>query len=195
MKETSDLEENILDYPTPSQIVIIGTNGTGKTTFVEHLLSEELKKGNNHILIVVLDYKDFDHVEYTEKQSIGNFSGVKKIIYFPGLLKTITSDFKNGLVIFSDCRAYLHHWNDDLHCFIIRRRQNFVNSVFVFHDFAEALPKALVFATHYVIFKTIRRRKNLKKCILNQNQIIKAMDRVNARSATQPHYFDILPAE
>ena len=145
MNEKPELKENALDYPTPSQILVIGTNGTGKTTFLENLIRAEREKESNRILIVVPDLLDFDHVEYTEKQSIGNFSGVKKIIYSPGLLKTITSEFKNGLVIFSDCRAYLYHRNDDLNCFMIRRRQNFVNSAFVFYDFADALPKKPLF--------------------------------------------------
>ncbi|MCK9412848.1 MAG: hypothetical protein M0Q53_11145 [Prolixibacteraceae bacterium] len=192
MNQKTEIKENVLDYPIPSQILIIGTNGTGKTAFLETLILTEREKENCRILIIVPDPLDFEHVEYTEKQSIGNFSGVKKISYSPGLIKTITSDFKNGLVIFSDCRVYLHHRNDDLHCFMIRRRQNFVNSAFVFYDFADAIPKTLVFATHFVIFKTIRRRKNLKEYILNSRQVDIVQNRVNANSATQPHYFEIV---
>lgn len=192
MNETSELKENVLDFPTPAQVLIIGTNGTGKTTFIENWISEEMKKENSKILVVEPDDLCSSDIQLIEKQSVNNFLGVRKIIYSPGLLKTITSEFKNGLVIFSDCRAYLHHPNDDLHCFMIRRRQNFVNSAFVFHDFSAALPKALVFATHFVIFKTIGHRKNLKEYILNAKQIDLVRDRVNANSVALPHYFEIV---
>lgn len=185
---------------TPKQIIVLGTNGTGKTTFVKKLVISELKKKDSHILIVVPDDMEWNTVDFVHPkfpERIERYVGARKIIYFDGLLDIIRDRFRNGLIIFDDCRAY---WNKpnavegELHSILIRRRQQMIDVAFSVHGFTELPPKMFTFTTHYVLFRTkdnIDRRKNVIGG--DDFSILKeAQTRINEKAIKDPHYYEII---
>jgi Cdc6-like AAA superfamily ATPase len=184
---------------TPKLIIVLGTNGTGKTTFVKKLLINELKKKDSHVLVTVPDDMEWGSLPYVHPKfphRIENYVGARKVIYFDGLIDVVRERFRNGMVIFDDCRAYWNKQNaveGDLHSLLIRRRQQMIDICAVGHGFTEVPPKFFTFATHYALFKTIDnivRRKN----VINNFEVMKeAQERINQKALTNPHYFEIIP--
>jgi len=181
---------------TPKQIIVLGTNGTGKTTFLKKLVISELKKKDSHILIVVPDDMEWNSVEFVHPkfpERIERYVGVRKIIYYPGLLDIIRERFRNGLLVFDDCRAYFTASLDsDLHSLLIRRRQQMIDIVAVGHGFTEVPPKMFTFATHYALFKTIDNIDRRKNFIQNYPVMKIAQERINNKSQIEPHYHEVI---
>ena len=181
---------------TPKQIIVLGTNGTGKTTFVKKLVANELKKNDSHVLVTVPDDMEWPTLPYVHPRfphRIENYVGARKIIYEPGLLDIIRERFRNGLVVFDDCRAYFTASLDqDLHSLLIRRRQQMIDIVAVGHGFSEVPPKFFTFATHFALFKTIDNINRRKNFIQNFEEMKEAQARINEKSKVDPHYFEII---
>ena len=182
---------------TPKQILILGTNGTGKTTLAKKLVLNELKKKDSHILIVVPDEMEWDavpwvHPSFTHR--IRTYVGARKIIYQKGLIENIRENFFSGLVLFDDCRAYFTAALDnDLHALLISRRQKMIDIIACGHGFTEVPPKMFTFATHYALFKTIDNIERRKNVIQNFEVMKEAQARINQKAQTDPHYYEIIP--
>jgi hypothetical protein len=180
----------------PRQIVIIGTNGTGKSTFAKKLIANELKKKDSHVLIVVPDDLEYPNIPYVHPKfthRIATYVGARKVIYEPGLLDNIGANFRNGMVHFEDCRAYFRASLDEsLHSLLIRRRQKMLDIMVVGHGFTEIPPKFFTFATTYVLFKTIDQISRRRDCIQNFDVMAAAQARVNERARTNPHYYEVI---
>lgn len=181
---------------TPKQILVMGTNGTGKTTFVKKLVINELKKPDSHILVVVPDDMEWNSLEYVNSRfphRIEWYKGARKIIYFDGLLPIIRENFRNGLIVFDDCRAYFTaSLDNDLHSLLIRRRQQMIDICAVGHGFTEIPPKMYTFATHYALFKTIDNIERRKNVIQNFDELKAAQLRINEKAQSDPHYFEVI---
>jgi ABC-type Mn2+/Zn2+ transport system ATPase subunit len=181
---------------TPKQIVVLGTNGTGKTTFVKKLVINELRKKDSHVLIVVPDDMEWHTIPWVNPRfphRIESYVGARKVAYFPGLLDIIRDKFRNGLVVFDDCRAYFTAaLETDLHSLLIRRRQQMIDIVAVGHGFTEVPPKFFTFATHFTLFKTcdnINRRKNY---LMNYEAMQAAQKSINEKAIKNPHYYEVI---
>jgi len=177
-------------------ILLIGYNGTGKSTVLKKLIINELKKEDGRALLVTPDDIEFPSVEYVHPrfpERIAWYKGVRKIIYYPGLLQIIADNFRHGLLAFDDCRAYLTASLEmDLHNLLIRRRQKSIDIVAVGHGFTEIPPKFFTFCSEIILFKTIdniEKRKNVLKDFETMKQ---AQDRVNEKAVNNPHYFEII---
>jgi len=181
---------------TPKQIIVLGTNGTGKTTLVKKLVINELKKADTQVLVVVPDDMEWNSIPWVNPrfpQRIESYVKVRKVVYFEGLLDIIRDKFRNGLVVFDDCRAYFTAaLENDLHSLLIRRRQQMIDIIAVGHGFTEVPPKFFTFATHYALFKTcdnIQRRKNY---MMNYDSMAEAQKRINEKAIKDPHYYEII---
>lgn len=181
---------------TPKQIIILGTNGTGKTTLAKKLVLNELKKEDSHVLIVTPDDMEWNTIPYVHPKfthRIATYVGARKVIYEPGLIDNIRVNFKNGLLLFDDCRAYFTSSLDSsLHSLLIRRRQQMIDIIAVGHGFTEVPPKFFTFATHFALFKTIDNIERRKNVIQNYEVIKQAQERINQRAEIEPHYFEII---
>lgn len=184
-----------MERPTKLSIVL-GYNGTGKTTIVKKIVLNELKH-QRRALIVTPDDIEWDTLEMVHPRfpsRIANYVGARRIIYTNGLLPIISEHFRNGLLIFDDCRAYFTASLDgDLHELLIRRRQKMVDIIAVGHGFTEVPPKFFTFASEIILFRTndnIDKRKNV---LNNFDEMKAAQARINTIATSKnPHYFEIL---
>ena len=174
--------------------IILGFNGTGKTT----LLNEILDKSGQKSLIITPDDIEWQHcgaVELTTPDDF-MFEGIRRHIFNPAK-KVGTLDrleyFKKGSIVFDDCRAYLGSSTDDrIRQLIIRRRQRMVDVFAVGHGFNEVPPVFFTFATNIILFRTVDNIARRKNCLKDFDLMAKAQERVNEKAKTNPHYFEVL---
>ena len=185
-----------LEGRTSKLMIVLGTNGTGKTTLAKKLVLNELKKKDSHILIVTpddMEWRSIPWVHPSFKHRIRTYVGVRKIIYEKGLLDNIWKNFRNGMLIFDDSRVYFKAKTDDeLQTVLIRRRQITSDIVVVGHGFTQTPPAFFTFATHFILFKTIDNIKRRKDFIQNFEEMETAQKRVNEKATKDPHYFEII---
>lgn len=181
---------------TTELIVVLGYNGTGKTTLVKKIVLNELKHGRR-VLIVTPDDIEWQTIEMVHPrwpERIRNYVGARRIIYYDGILPIITENFRNGLLIFDDCRAYFNASLDrDLHELMIRRRQKMIDIIAVGHGFTEVPPKFFTFASKIILFRTIDNIDRRKNVLRDFEAMKKAQSEVNQIAETSnPHYNRII---
>ena len=165
-------------------IVVTGINGTGKTTIIKKFVIAALKAGQR-VLVVTPDpaeWTTLPEIHERFRERIEWYKGGRRMIYQKGDLKLINDYYRNGLLVFDDCRVYLDaKTSDEIHTVLIRRRQFMLDLIFVAHGFTEIPPKFFTFADHFIIFKTldsidVRKQqlgssfKNIKKVVEDVNQ-------------------------
>ena len=190
------MKEKAIESRTPNQIIILGTNGTGKTTLTKQLVLNEIRKQGSHVLVVVPDDMEWNslpwvHPAYTYR--IERYVKARKICYYEGLLPVIKEKFRDGLLLLDDCRAYFSAAMDkDLASLLIRRRQMMMDIIAVGHGFTEVPPRMFTFATHFILFKTIDNIDRRKNVIPNFDILKEAQIRINKKAETDPHYYEII---
>lgn len=177
-------------------IIVLGYNGTGKTTLVKKTVLNELRH-NRRALIVTPDDAEWQTIEAVHPkwpERIKNYVGARRIIYYNGLLPIITENYRNGLLIFDDCRAYLTASLDmDLHNLMIRRRQKMIDIIAVGHGFTEVPPKFFTFASHIILFRTIDNIERRKNVLRDFAEMKAAQEAVNHIAETQnPYHYQII---
>lgn len=144
----------------PQCNILVGVNGTGKTSFLKNIL-EHTVNDKNRALIVTPDPAEWRSVEEVAGRDIAAFAGIRKIIYHPGAPDDIQRYYSNGMLIFDDARVYIHAQSDDFMQWIqIRRRQVGVDFFCCFHGLTQVPPVFFTFATNIVLFYT---KDNIKR--------------------------------
>lgn len=148
----------MMRYPMCS--ILVGINGTGKTTFIKKVL-ERTVNDNNRALIVTPDPAEWRAVEEVSGTAISRFRGVKKIIYHQSCMEEIQRYYTNGILVFDDARVYIHAQSDDFMQWLqIRRRQVGVDLFCNFHGLTQVPPVFFTFATNIILFYT---KDNIKR--------------------------------
>jgi GTPase SAR1 family protein len=180
------------------QIIIVGTNGTGKTT----LLAELVKNANNtgrRALIITPDPVEWQNVEEIQPDSNllrqNGFTGVRKIVYYSEseTLKPISDHYFDGLLIFDDCRAYFGSQTlPTLKNIFIRRRQYMRDIIIVGHGFTDIPPQYYTYTTMFILFKTVDNIIKRKNTISNFDEVKRITEKVKQKAKTNPHYKEII---
>lgn len=145
-------------YPICS--ILVGINGTGKTSFVNNILQQTVND-NNRALIVTPDPTEWRQIEEVAGRDIATFKGIRKIIYHTGCMEEIQRYYHNGMLIFDDARVYIHSQSDSFMQWLqIRRRQVGVDFFCMFHGLTQVPPIFFTFATKLVLFYT---KDNIKR--------------------------------
>lgn len=180
-------------YPVCS--IIVGINGTGKTSFVKNIL-EHTVNAKNRALIVTPDPSEWRQVEEVSGREIATFKGIRKIIYHGDCMDEIQTYYSNGMLVFDDARVYIHAQSDDFMQWLqIRRRQVGVDFFCMFHGLTQVPPVFFTFCTNLVLFYT---KDNIKRRAEYVDEAdFQAIQDAKARIAKKvedgnPYYYEIL---
>lgn len=180
-------------YPVCS--ILVGINGTGKTTFIQRLLQNTVTE-NNRALIVTPDPSEWRSVTEISGTEISRFHGIRKIIYHTSCMDDIQRYYSNGILVFDDCRVYIHAQSDDFMQWLqIRRRQVGVDLFCNFHGLTQVPPVFFTFATNIVLFYTKDNIKRRAEYVDEQdfNDIQDAKSRIAKKvAAGNPYAYEII---
>lgn len=172
-------------------VCLLGTNGTGKTSFLRALV----EKLETRVLVITPDDIEWSDCPLNELERASNFrfDGIQRHIFDPKTTLGKIEHFQKGVIIFDDCRAYLTANTDQaIRQLIIRRRQREVDVFAVAHGFTEMPPVFFTFASEIVLFETkdnIVRRKN---CLKDYERVLEVQQQVNAKAKKNPHYKEVI---
>jgi len=176
-----------MSYRQSLFFIIVGTNGTGKTTLLNKLINEKGGKA----LIVDPDGLEWQQVEEIRSEQAGELkSGQAKILFpQPDDIENLM-EYQNGSLVLDDCRFYLNNRLDEsIRRILIRRRHNSVDVFAVAHGLTEVPASFYTFATHLICFKTndslVRLRNTTDKEKIHRLRT--AIDEVN-RHPNHHHY-------
>lgn len=180
-------------YPVCS--ILVGINGTGKTTFVKKIL-ERMVTDTNRALIVTPDPAEWRAVDEVSGTGISRFKGVRKIIYHKSCMEEIQRYYTNGILIFDDARVYIHAQSDDFMQWLqIRRRQVGVDLFCCFHGLTQVPSVFFTFASNLILFYTKDNIKRRAEYVDEQdfNEIQEAKARISKRvSHGDPYAYEII---
>ena len=176
--------------------IVLGTNGTGKTTLLKKIVLAALKN-NERVLIVTPDFVEWTNIQQIKGMSttLKKFKGARRIVYDNDeTLQSIMDHFGNGLLIYDDCRSYFRsNIGEKIREQFIRRRQHKLDIFFVGHGFTEVPPVVFTFANNIILFKTrdnIHRRKNY---IQDFDKMLQKQTEINNLAEKNPHYHEVIP--
>lgn len=180
-------------YPLCS--ILVGINGTGKTSFVKNIL-EHTVNAKNRALIVTPDPAEWRAVEEVSGREIATFKGIRKIIYHTDCMSEIQTYYSNGMLVFDDARVYIHAQSDDFMQWLqIRRRQVGVDLFACFHGLTQVPPVFFTFASNMVLFYTKDNIKRRGEYVDESDfqAIQEAKDRIAKKvEGGNPYYYEII---
>lgn len=170
--------------------IILGYNGTGKSTAVKQIVAGHNISPTGKALIITPDpveWLDVEETKLTEKSDL-EFTGVRKYVWnedekvsVKAMLR-IKKYYKDGLLVFDDCRSYLDvrtpPW---LKYFYIRRRQKMIDVIMVGHGFTEVPPRAFTSCSDLILFYTKDNILLRKKDLVNFEELLSHQSRVNKK--------------
>jgi GTPase SAR1 family protein len=182
--------------------LVLGFNGTGKTTYLRSLLEHMLQNANDNnqrlkILIVTPD--DTEWQDYPENNLDTPddyvFNGIQRHVWQEQYadikhysLQRIAL-FNNGIIVFDDCKVYFgDNLPQEIINLFVRRRQRSLDVFFVGHGFTTIPPRAFTYYSDAILFRTVDNIDRRKNCISNFDYFKKQQAFVNHRAQKDPHY-------
>jgi len=182
--------------------LLIGTNGTGKSTLARKLIDAKLQSNHAKVLVITphdtewLDVPVLDLHTVTKKafEQMHSFTGIRKhTAYDETFLKIIAHPqlyYRNGLIVFDDCRAYLESAIEkETRAMFISRRQRKIDMIAVAHGFTDIPPKFFTFATDLYLFRTLDGLRSRKGVFFNMDTLEKYREAVNQRAQIDSHFY------
>lgn len=172
--------------------LVVGINGTGKTTWLNNEVVNKCKK----CLIITPDPSEWKGIPTIKNEDIRTLNGIGKIIYEKDTLNFVRNNYFGGSLILDDAMSYLNEFTPEAMQFLYtRRRQRGVDIYIVAHGLRQLPPKSFTFASWLILFNSVENfqgRKNLihpetfEKIINAQNEIMKKV------SSGYPYYYKII---
>ena len=123
--------------------IVLGFNGTGKTTYLRNTLQSlwvAAKNRSERLKILIVTPDDAEWTQFPENllQTPDDFvfDGIQRHIFNEQHTLNILAYYKNGIIVFDDCRCYFKDNVDPrITELLIRRRQRAVDVFAVGHGF------------------------------------------------------------
>ena len=175
--------------------LVVGINGTGKTTFLQHNVVEKSRK----CLVVTPDEMEWRHLPTVSTPSeIYNIQQPSRIIYQgPETISTVIHNFYGGALILDDARSYIGAMtSDELNYLYIRRRQRAVDIYIVAHGMRQVPVQCFTYMSFLILFLTTENISDRRKDIDPElyARILQAKERLKARRSKEhnPHVYEII---
>lgn len=135
--------------------LVVGINGTGKTTFLRKNVVERSRKS----LVVTPDEAEWRFLPtVSSAQEIYNLQGAARLVCDGSeeQLLMVTRSFYGGALVFDDAMAYLQFGSTSpvMRYVYIRRRQYGVDIYLVAHGLRQVPVQAFTFGSHLILFAT-----------------------------------------
>ena len=174
--------------------MVIGANGTGKTTYLKKLADAAIKRGERVLVVTthVEEWTEFPDLAHTAA-AVQSFIGGGRLLYMDKSTLDLVALFRVGLLFFDDCRTYLTATTDTaLFRVMISRRQQMVDVCAVGHGFTHIPPAFFTYTTHVVLFHTTDNISTRKNVLHDFAKMKAAQARVNAHAAKHPHHYEVI---
>lgn len=160
------------------RIIIVGTNGTGKSTFADKVINATVEGfEDKHALAVLPDdseplFRPYNELQENELKYINQIANKKNKIFFekPKLFNEIQEHFRNGTLVLDDVRFYSGSIDEGIRRLFIRSRQNNIHILYICHGLSEISPSIITFATKIVLFNTVDSWQRLRNKIPNPDK-------------------------
>ena len=175
-------------------MVILGKKNTGKTTYVRRIIRQSLQ-AKRRVLVVTPNYDDFQGIPMVNPrfpQRIATYKGARRIVCVaePKTVDEICKDFRHGLLVFDDCRAYIGDKPSIyLKNMLISARHYDVDIIAVGHGLTTVPPQFFAYATHFMVFATTDNPVKRKNDVRNFPALEATVNQVN-HDATLPEAKD-----
>ena len=183
------------------QTIILGFNGTGKSTLTRKIVETYVAKPGRKALIITPDSSEWTDYEETElkRPSDFQFEGVRRYIWTfinkedQAAMQRLREFYFDGFLAFDDCRSYLMaSTNDWLKYLYIRRRQKMIDLLLIAHGFTDVPPQAFTNCTDLFLFKTVDNIIRRKNELRNLDEMMKNQTRINQKAEDNPHYYELI---
>lgn len=192
----TDIQNNENEGRRPFMTMVLGTNGTGKSTIMREILDKcNAKKAlivTNHIE----EWRDVPEVDLTKRDDF-LFEGIRKTRCYPptkddiGTLAKLRY-FRKGIIVFDDARLYMKDAKTDnlIEDLMISYRQQELDIFVVAHGFTKVRPVFYSYVSNIILFRTLD-SVAYRKMELGENyqKIVDTQIEVNKKSEKNPHYY------
>lgn len=173
--------------------LVVGINGTGKTTFLRRNVVERRQK----VLVVTPDEAEWRQLPaVATPRDIYTLSTPSRLVYTqPSDLQHIAEHYYGGALILDDAMAYLSFQTPDfLRYLYIRRRQRGVDVYLVAHGLRQVPVQAYTFGTYLILFATTENFTSRRTALAPDiyGRIVAAQSELNACAATHPYHYRII---
>lgn len=134
--------------------LVVGINGTGKTTFVRNEVLPRFQKA----LVLTPDDMEWRHLPTLDSgnlaQEVYNLTGHARVIYKgPETMETVIRYYSGGVLVLDDAMAYLgFQTSETMRYLYIRRRQRGVDIYLVAHGLRQVPVQAFTFGSYLILF-------------------------------------------
>ncbi len=179
------------------RIVIVGTNGTGKTTLLHKIVD------NAHQRTLIITSHPY---EWNETNANGEplyplnelrrnddfkFEGVQRHLFDPERTMKILHKFRRGLVVFDDCRTFFPDKTaESIHKILISSRQLMLDEIFVCHGVTDIPLRMFTFGPEFFMFRTTDNMDRRSRGVLNYQLIEQMQRKVNRIAVHNPFYYE-----
>lgn len=142
--------------------LVVGINGTGKTTFIRENVVEKSRKS---LVVTPDDYEWRTLPEVSTPQEIYNMQQPSRLVYRgPETMEMAIKNFYGGALILDDAMAYIGFQTSDTMRFLyIRRRQRGVDVYVVAHGLRQVPAQCFTFGSYLILFATTENFSSRKK--------------------------------
>ena len=182
--------------------LVLGFNGTGKTTFIRETLEELLQRSRatgRRLKVLIVTPDDVEWQDYPENlletPDDYVYEGIQRHVWqdeYEGekkySLKRI-SKFNRGIIVFDDCKTYFGDiLPQEIINLFVRRRQRSLDVFFVGHGFTTIPPRAFTYYSDAFLFRTVDNIDRRKDCINNFDYFKRCQVEVNEKAKKNPYY-------
>lgn len=182
--------------------LVLGFNGTGKTTFIRETLVELLHRSRTtgrRLKILIVTPDDVEWQDYPENlletPDDYVYEGIQRHVwqdYYDGEKKyslNRISKFNSGIIVFDDCKTYFGDiLPQEIINLFVRRRQRSLDVFFVGHGFTTIPPRAFTYYSDAFLFRTVDNIDRRKDCINNFDYFKRCQIEVNEKAKKNPYY-------
>lgn len=179
--------------------LLLGTNGTGKSTFLRNILDKAVhdKSKFGRVLVIPsnIDEPTFQDIPAIKINQINSFKGAAKIMcYEPEHFKQVAIKYKVGVLMSDDFRNYITQYQmlPEVRQMFINRRHRKIDIYMACHGFTQSVPEMYNFLNAIVLFRTTDSIKRRKDSVPRYELMEKLVNEVNQKARENPYYHKII---